>query len=182
MKKPRGLDHKDPAKMAEFIDKITEPFSRVQAVAESCGLSRDTAKDLSDKMNTRFQPVKEELRQVKVSELLGLIEDRLHRSLEHLDDTKMQAASAKDLAIAIGILVEKRQLLRGEPTQILSLEERQNLNDMLPAIIVEARRRGVTIDVDPVTQETRLIGETNYERRRGKGTPPGPRAVPKVRT
>ena len=42
-------------------------------------------------------------------------------------------------------LIEKRQLLKGEPTQIISVDERKTLNQLLPLLIVEAQRRNVEI-------------------------------------
>ena len=41
-----------------------------------------------------------------------------------------------------GILLEKRQLLSGEPTHILSTEDRMSLNKLAPALEAEFRRRG----------------------------------------
>jgi hypothetical protein len=43
-------------------------------------------------------------------------------------------------------MIEKRQLLRGEPTQIISDAERKKLHELLPLAIAEAQRRGLTLD------------------------------------
>ncbi len=43
-------------------------------------------------------------------------------------------------------MVEKRQLLRGEATVIVSDLERKKLNELLPLLIAEGQRRGITIE------------------------------------
>ena len=48
-----------------------------------------------------------------------------------------------------GILIEKKQLLAGLPTSILSIEDRRSINQMLPLLLKEANRRGITIDQTP---------------------------------
>ena len=65
--------------------------------------------------------------------------------MTYIDDYVMADANYRDLCMGLGILVEKRQLLKGEPTQIISVDERKTLNQLLPPLIVEAQRRNVAI-------------------------------------
>ena len=64
----------------------------------------------------------------------------------------MAEASARDLMLGMSALVEKRQLLRGEPTQIISDLERKRLTELLPLLSFEMQRRGITYD-GQVTQK-----------------------------
>jgi hypothetical protein len=57
------------------------------------------------------------------------------------------------LAIITGILTEKEQLLLGKPTQILSHQERKNLNELIPVLIQEARRRGIDFGISAETTD-----------------------------
>ena len=41
--------------------------------------------------------------------------------------------------------------------QILSIDDRRNVNELVDAMVKEARRRGMTYDTHPVTLEGRLI-------------------------
>ena len=62
----------------------------------------------------------------------------------------MSQASLKDLSIALGILIEKRELLNNRPTQIIDFTSRLQVQQLLPRMVQEAKRRGIEIDVTPV--------------------------------
>ena len=65
---------------------------------------------------------------------------------EFFDDKVMAEASARDIMLGIGVMIEKRNLLRGEPTAIISDHERKKLHELLPALIAESKRRGITVE------------------------------------
>ena len=62
----------------------------------------------------------------------------------------MADANFRDLSMGVAQLIEKRQLLKGEPTQIVSVDERKTLNQLLPLLIQEAARRGVIVSPPPM--------------------------------
>lgn len=64
----------------------------------------------------------------------------------YMDDKVVAEASLRDLATASAQLTEKLQLLEGKPTQIVSDLERKKLHELLPLLIEEGKRRGLTID------------------------------------
>ena len=155
-KTDHSLEFYNPEKAAEAIDLATDPYRRLADVAEASQMPLATVKALINRVRNHYQPVHEELKRIKDNEIIELLRDRTGRALGYLDDYSLSSASAKDLAITIGILIEKTQLLEGKPTQILSVEERRHINDLLPAVIKEAKRRGHVIDVSP-DGDTRLI-------------------------
>jgi hypothetical protein len=58
--------------------------------------------------------------------------------------------------LGLGVMIEKRNLLRGEPTAIISDHERKKLHELLPALLEEAKRRGaVTLDEKGAVIESR---------------------------
>jgi len=126
-----------------------EKIDRFMEVSEACGMPKAMALALKKRMETRYIPATETLRNVQTSQLINYLDDRALKALEYMDDAVFAEANLRDLAVSMGILIEKRQLLRGEPTQILSIEERQNVNELIPQIIHEAKRRGMTIDSYP---------------------------------
>ena len=135
-----------PEVEAAVVDQAGERFARVRALAAETGLKPEVLNRLIARMRARYQPVLAEMQEFKTRDILGAMEDRIGRALLYLDDYAMAAASAKDLAVVLGILLEKRQLLRGEPTAILSVEERQGLGELIPRLIAEAQRRGMGVD------------------------------------
>ena len=75
-----------------------------------------------------------------------MCEEKLHMIRHYMDDKTMAEASARDLGLIAGVLIEKRQLLRGEPTQIISDHERRKIHELMPELVAEAKRRGLTVD------------------------------------
>lgn len=97
-------------------------------------------------MKSRYRPLHDAVVSVKHEELLKLLDDRAWRALTYLDDFTLAGAGAKDLAIAAGILLDKAQLLKGQPTQILTHAERAKMDELLPMVIKECQRRGIIVD------------------------------------
>jgi len=145
----RRIEAKEPEKAAEFMILAAHPDISVRRAAERCGIPYGTAKNLYERLRTEYLPLLETLRKFQTKDFLALIDNRLGLALEHLTDDKLAKAEVRDLAVAIGILTEKRQLLRGEPTSILSVEDRRTLAELVPLLLEEARRRGETIDLNP---------------------------------
>lgn len=153
---PRTVEHRLPAEQsAALIDKVTDPFVRLTEVAKECGLRPSVVEGLARRLRTRMQGVSAEMRAVKTKELVHKLDERINHAIGYMDDYIMGEASFRDLALGTAQLIEKRQLLKGEPTQIVSLDERRSLNELVPLLVKEAARRGITIegeakDVTPV--------------------------------
>lgn len=106
----------------------------------------------SDKMDRQFAKFVKKLRGGVTNELfLGLLEKGLLRACWILanDTTAFERLNAKELSLLIGHLTETRQLLRGEPTKIISIEDRRNLDELTEAWIKEATRRRQFVDLEP---------------------------------
>lgn len=130
---------------AQVLHEDADPFTTMAEVAQGFGLKKTQAQDLVKFIRAKYQPISQELHKVKVGDLVELIEDRALRALSHMDEDKLAASSARDLAVTMGILLEKRQLLRGEPTMIIGMEERMKLNEVVPELIKELSRRGMDV-------------------------------------
>jgi hypothetical protein len=86
-------------------------------------------------------------------ELVNTLEQKLSMALEYIDDFALSGASAKDLSSTADVLNKNLQLVKGLPTQIVSHAERKKLNELLPALIAEAEKRGVPLKpIDGVFQ------------------------------
>ncbi len=55
----------------------------------------------------------------------------------------------KELALLIGHLTETRQLLKGEPTKIISVEDRRHWDELGVALLHEVERRNLKYDLPP---------------------------------
>jgi hypothetical protein len=57
----------------------------------------------------------------------------------------LQESKLKDVMIALGIATEKLLLLEGQPTSIISTQQQGKLDDLLPKLAEEMRRRQITL-------------------------------------
>lgn len=137
-----------PEMVADLIVSMAEdPGESIHALARACGMKESTATDIVKRMNMRYQPVIEEVKRATSDSLIKQIEEKLPMLLDGIDQKKVDAATLRDIAVAVGVLTEKRQLLKGEPTQIMTFEERLNMDKLGPALLKELERRDLVVDV-----------------------------------
>ncbi len=89
----------------------------------------------------------------KLDRHLQSLDHTIERVLGGLTQKKVDKAGIRDLAVAYGILIDKKQLLEGKPTQILSIEERREMPQLLRLLLAEAERREMTLTVDTRSDE-----------------------------
>ena len=83
-------------------------------------------------------------------QLMGELESLGKRIVSSITDEQIAKTGLRDKMVAMGILVEKHQLLKGQPTQILSIDRRQKMLELAKALQGELERRGLlTVDVTP---------------------------------
>lgn len=140
------IEETHPAKAAAAIEAMTDPYQGVQDAMTASGLPAQTIAALMKRLRVKYQNVTSEVRNLQTGELSEIIGKKIHLLSLYLDDKVASEASARDLAMAMAQLTEKRQLLRGEPTAIVSDHERAKLHELLPKLIAEGQRRGITIE------------------------------------
>ncbi len=80
-------------------------------------------------------------------ELLSLIDEKLASAFFYLDDFSLGQSSARDLSVTIGVLTDKRRLLKPEnDDRYRPQEDMKALDAMLKMLHDEAVRRGMTDD------------------------------------
>lgn len=60
-------------------------------------------------------------------------------------ETMLSESKLKDVMIALGIATEKLLLLEGQPTSIISTQQQGKLDDLLPKLAEEMKRRHITL-------------------------------------
>jgi len=150
---------------SKILDAASDPYAKIKQLAKEADIPENVIQRILKRYRGKDLAVVSELKTVKTKELTDLIEDRMHTALEYMDDFAMARATAKDLAIIVGILGDKRQLLKGEPTHIISRQERMQLTELMPLVLKEMERRGITSLVDAeyieVTQGDKKLTHTN---------------------
>lgn len=155
LKREAGQMHRTEAKKPELaaavIDAATNPdvdfkLGKLREAYREAGIPIGTAEALIKRIRVRYYGAITATRSLKTQEILDLIGQKIHLALQYMDDKVMSEASFRDLALGTTAMIEKRQLLRGEPTSIISDHERKKLHELLPLAIAEAQRRGLTVD------------------------------------
>jgi len=76
--------------------------------------------EIADVLGVSYQTV---LKHVKSADMQDLIDRESRRVMRHLASRKLGSEKYRDLALSLGVLIDKARLLRNEPTEIVQHEE-----------------------------------------------------------
>ncbi len=134
------------------VQVLPKDFEKFKAAGIKCGFDSDTMERLVARCQGGPPSAKDRVRLDDV-ELLAVIDDRLVQVLEYLDHHALSKMDGRNLMVAAGILIDKRQLLSGQPTAITKFEDMRKLDEFLESASEELRRRGEGPDVIDVTPD-----------------------------
>lgn len=138
---------RDPEKFAAVFDAVSETkLTQLSDALRDNGVPPGAAAGIIKRIRVKFYGAISEVRNLKKMELDEMLGKKIHLMLSYIDDKVVAEASARDLAMGVSQLIEKQQLIRGEPTQIVSDLERKKLHELLPLAIAEVKRRGLTVE------------------------------------
>lgn len=149
-----GAEHKYPEVAAAAIDAAADPtaftmkeaIERVNEQLKAAGLPAKVSDALVRRLRVKYANAVMATKELRTTEILEMLGKKIDLAAFYLDDKVMAEASARDIMLGLGVLIEKRNLLRGEPTAIVSDHERKKLHELLPLMIAEAQRRGLTVE------------------------------------
>ena len=124
---------------------VSSPAPDIEAIAKKHGLSQAKVRGIQKVLQTSDLALNLELRRVTQGDLLANVDDGLIRALERVRAT-VELAPTRDAVYAAKELFNMRQLINGEPTTIMNVEDRRALNELLPRALEEAKRRGFLFD------------------------------------
>lgn len=151
--KDRSLEHKDPEKTAAAIVAVTDPaYDKIKEAYAAAGIPA-VGEAIIKRLRVKYSGLITETKNLQRKELSEMLGKRIHLALSYMDDKVMSEASFRDLALGTSAMVEKKNLVDGQPTQIISSHERAKLNELAPALLKEIQRRGLTLE-GQVTEKT----------------------------
>ncbi len=106
------------------------------------------SQDLQETCDAAFKPLEGKVDDKTLSAQFGEVSWRANWRLLN-DPQILNRASARELASIAALAAEKRQLLRGEPTQVIRIQDVRKLDEMAKALHDEMERRGMLVDVTP---------------------------------
>lgn len=147
-------ENKHPEVAAAAIEAAADPtaqsqkeaIERVNEELKRAGIGTKVSDALVRRMRVRYGNAITLKKQIGTNEILKTIEEEVHLISSYIDDKVVAEASLRDLALAKTALLEKRQLLKGEPTQIITDGDRKKLHEYLPSLMAEMQRRGITVE------------------------------------
>lgn len=139
-------EESNPEAFAEELMRAEGDVDRLAEIARLAGVPPNAIATLARRVRARYSMVRAETRKLTSTHFLDRIEEKIDMALDYLDDHVLATANARDLAVILGILLEKRQLLRGEPTMIITTTERVSLDVLASAFYAEASRRGIALE------------------------------------
>jgi DNA-binding MarR family transcriptional regulator len=137
----------DERKVFVLLRAVSPPPSP-REIADELDLTLGEVQEMIDRWEMRtLAPAA----RVPVTRFLKLIDSAAEQVLLAIDRKRLDGADLKSLTGGLRELINARALLLGEPTQITGSAQRMQLNEAATMVLLEARRRGITIDVDPAT-------------------------------
>lgn len=143
-----------PAVAAAAIEAAADPVALTQKEAiervnehlRASGMPDKVSDALVRRLKVKYANAVFATRDLRSNEIIEMLGNKISLVAEFLDDKVVAEASARDLMLGLGVMIEKRNLLRGEPTAIISDHERKKLHELAPALLAEIRRRGMTVE------------------------------------
>lgn len=121
-----------------------DPFAFILAKARDAGFTDSFARSLATRLarSPEFFASGVEL---TAAQLIAALDDKMRMMLAHIDPVVVAEMKGRDLAITFGILFDKKRLLLDQPTEIFDTPKRRALDELIPAVLEEAARRGISI-------------------------------------
>lgn len=149
------LEHKDPERAAAAMEAIADPtLETVAAKARASGLAPATVKALERRLDRESPDVMPAVKGLTTQRLLRDWEDLTKRALGAITDEKLGEAPAEKLAVIAAIGTDKRAILRGEPTQIVKVQDEGKLKEIASACLKRLNEMGEIRVVDVPRVET----------------------------
>ena len=141
-----GLAKSEEVGIQKAIEAASPMIEEVRKLALEEGIEPQAVRGLVERMNRAGLGIPTDLREASAPQLLKLMGDRALQLIESVDINAIADAKLRDKMIAFGILVDKLQLLRGEPTQRLDISDRRRMDELMVMMFKEAKRRGIKFD------------------------------------
>ncbi len=148
------IEGRDPAAFADAVIELSTPGSTIASSARAAGISTDATKAIANRLDNDLVGVGRPIKALKLQEITDEFGQLALDAVRAITPEKLEEARARDLAVISGVAIDTWQLLRGQPTSRMEISDRRKLDEVAALLMKEAARRGVTLEIDPVSGET----------------------------
>ena len=144
-----AFERMEPDRAADLMVAVTDKMqAKLAQTARDCGVPSAVAQAVNTRLRTKFGAFREGMENIQNKEITLLFDDFIRRALNSITDEDIEDAPMKDRMTAVAIAFDKRQILRGEPTQIVSIAEMEHVDKLAQALLKESQRRGIVYDIN----------------------------------
>lgn len=148
------IENRNPEVAAAAFDAASDPLAESQRAAidrvndelQRAGIPGKVSQAIVRRMRVRYGNAITVKRALTTNEILKGIDEQIFLIDSYIDDKVCAESNLRDLGLVKAALLEKRNLLRGEPTQIISDSERKKMIELMGPLVTEMSRRGFTVD------------------------------------
>ena len=158
----------DQNKLVDAIYALSNPqLESVAHAARELGLKQGPLRNLLKKLERMGSPVTRVVEDVRLDYLGKLYGDRAKEVAESISPADIAAAGLKDKAVTIGILTQNKMLVEGKPTQIMEIDDRRHINELMQEFVRVAKYRGVDFTIEDGKANVE-IQQPRIDRSRGR--------------
>ena len=136
----------DEEKFVEVVAALAGPTQTVKQAAEATGIPLITVKRILERRRSQHAATFAAIETLEAKHVIKGLKDRTALTLDAMAPEKIAAASYRDQATALGIMLQHHETLQGRPSSILAFEPRHKLEDVAGLLLAEMRRRGMVVD------------------------------------
>ena len=136
----------DEEKFIEVVVALADPTQTVKDAAKATGLPLRTGERILERLRSKHPATYAALREFATTNIIKGLKAKMALTLDAMTPEKIAAASYRDQATALGIMLQHHETLQGRPSAILTFEHRHKLEDVGGLFLAELRRRGMVVD------------------------------------
>lgn len=148
--KVQKIEEKDPGKVGRILaQSIVEPETRIKDLANQEHMSAKMTSNALKAVKNKYPDTVGAIKAFNHQELIAALKHKTAMFLDSITPEVIEKSTLRERVLGAAIFIDKTRLLEGEPTQILSIQERRSLPDIISELDREAKRRGMTITQEP---------------------------------
>jgi hypothetical protein len=142
---------------ASIVASLSDPMqATIKQIAEQEGVSPAVAHKLLKVLREKKLVLARTLGEVTKTETRQMYEYVAHTVLSSITQADIDKAGLKDKMLSAAIATDKALLLDGQPTEILSIPQMENMDELARLLLKEAKRRGQMPILDEGSQTVTL--------------------------
>jgi len=122
--------------------------STLDKIADETGLPRSKLQILKQRVNLVEETKLSNPIEITDTQMRSEVKKKIAMVLGYIDNFSLATAKTSELSSIFKVLFEANQLLEGKPTTIMSREDRIHITDLIPKLLEEAQRRGISVIKD----------------------------------